>query len=398
MGTHAHAAEIRNPGPYQAPSSLKTMLLICAVIGIAAFAAGVASQPTRAWSAFVQNHFYFMSLAIGGLFFAAIQWLTAAMWSAPVRRIAESFTAWLPGALVSFIVLYFGMKYLYIWTHADHVKGDLILEGKAGYLNTTFFVVRNVIALGIWMWFAKKLVGNSIRQDTTKDGNLTVINRRWTPAFLIFFALSYTMAAFDLLMSLDPHWFSTMFGVYCFAGLFYSVLALICLMAIFLRNTGHLKGLVTEDHLHDLGKFMFAFSVFYAYIAFCQFLLIWYANLPEETGYYLHRIHGGWGWVSIFLFFKWLVPFFVLMPRDSKRNPKILKWVAIFMLIANWVDMLWLVQPEFFHDGPRIGWIEIGVTLGFMGLFGTMMMRFLGRQSVMAIGEPKLAESQHHHQ
>jgi hypothetical protein len=376
------------------------MFLGFAAVGAVVFGVAVMKDPTRAWSSFVHNHFYFMSLAVGGLFFAAIQWLTGAMWSAPVRRLAESYTGYLPLAIASFGILYFGADSIYEWTDHDKVAADLVLSHKAGYLNKSFFWIRNLVALGVWWFFAKKMIGNSVAQDASGDVNLTLRNRALAPAFLILFALTFTMASYDQMMSLDAHWFSTIFGVYCFAGLFYSTLALTTLFAVFFRRQGALKGIVTDDHLHDLGKFLFAFTIFWAYIAFSQFLLIWYANLPEETMYFLTRLENGWIYVSIFLLCgKFLVPFLLLMPRDAKRSESRLIFVASFMLVAQWIDVLWLVQPEFLKSGPRVGWIEIGVMLGFVGFFGTMVMRFMSTKSVLAARDPKLPESVfHHHQ
>lgn len=396
----AHSSEIRNPGPFAAGAGLKTIFLVLAALGLAAFAAGLNADAKRAWFSFVLNHFYFMSLAIGGLFFASIQWLTGAMWSAPVRRVAEAFTAYLPVALIAFIALYFGIHHLYSWSHTEHVQGDLVLEGKSGYLSTNFFVIRNLVAMGLWIFFAKKMIGNSIAQDSNGNYLYTAKNKSLSPAFLIIFGVTFTMASFDQLMSLDPHWFSTMFGVYCFAGLFYTTLALTALLTIYLRRKGLLQGIVNDNHLHDLGKFMFAFTVFYAYIGFSQFMLIWYANMPEETGYYLNRFHGGWLYVSLFLLIgKFMVPFFLLLPRDAKRNEKVLTFVGVFMLIAHWIDVLWISQPELYKEGPQVGWIEIGTSLGFLGLFGFCVMHFLSKNSVLAAGDPRLKESVfHHHQ
>lgn len=398
--SHGHVGEIKDPGRFQIPSGLKSILLIFAVVGVVVFVMGLLTDPTRAWSSFIINHFYFMSLCLGGLFFAAIQWLTGAMWSAPIRRICESFTAYLPIVLITLVILFFGIHDLYHWSHPEAVKGDMILEGKAGYLSTPFFIVRNLIAVGLWFFFAKKLVSRSIAQDETKDYELTLKNQKWTPAFLIIFALTFTLTSFDQLMSLDPHWFSTMFGVYCFAGLFYSSLAALCLVTIYLKRKGYLVGIVNDHHLHDIGKFMFAFTIFWAYIGFSQFMLIWYANLPEETGYYLRRLDQGWLGVSIFLLVgKFLVPFFLLLPRGAKRQEARLIFVGIFMLVAQWIDMMWMVQPEFFKEGPRVGLIEIGMTIGFIGLFGTMVTRFLAKHRVVAIGDPRLPEAVfHHHQ
>jgi len=396
----AHVTTIKNPGNFEVSSGVKTLLMVFAGIGVAAFAAGLKVSPDRAWATFVQNHFYFMSLGLGGAFFAAIQWITGAMWSAPVRRISESFTAYLPFVFVSFAILAFGVPNIYIWSHPEVVQGDLVLQGKAGYLSIGFFSIRNLIAIAIWVFFVFKMVGNSIAQDKNGDYSYTAKNRVLSPIFMIFSGITFTMASFDQLMSLDPHWFSTMFGVYCFAGMFYANFASTCLLTLFLKSKGKLDGIVNDNHLHDLGKFMFAFTVFWAYIGFSQFMLIWYANLPEETGYFINRFHGEWIWVSVFLLVgKFMTPFFFLLPRGAKRNPRILAGVGIFMLFAQWIDVLWMVQPEFFKNGPQIGWIELGVTLGFIGVFGLAVFRFLAKNNIVAIGDPRLEESVfHHHQ
>jgi hypothetical protein len=206
------------------------------------------------------------------------------------------------------------------------------------------------------------------------------------------------MVSFDQLMSLDAHWFSTMFGVYCFAGMIYSTFAAICLLALYLISKDKLTGIVNVNHMHDLGQFMFGFTVFWAYIGFSQFMLIWYANLPEETGYFIHRFNGNWLGVSAFLLFgKFLVPFFSLLPRHAKRNYTTLRNVAMFMLVAQWIDVMWMVQPEFFAEGPRFGLTELGMTLGFIGIFGSVVARFLAKNNIVAIGDPRLEEAVFHH-
>jgi hypothetical protein len=398
-GTHPDET-IKNPGNFEVSGGVKSLFIIFAAIGVATFAFGVTQDPHRAWASFLVNHFYFMSLGLGGLFIAAIQWLTSAMWSAPVRRISESFTAYLPVAVIMAIVMYFGIHHLYIWDDATTVAGDIVLKGKAGWLSKNSFIIRDAVAIIVWILFAKKMIGNSIKQDTTKDLSLTLKNRALSPMFLIIFGLTFTLVSFDLLMSLDPHWYSTMFGVYCFAGLFYSSLALTCLITLYFRSKGKLDGIINENHLHDLGKFMFAFTIFWAYIGFSQFMLIWYANLPEETTYFIHRFAGNWMYVSIFLLVgKFLVPFFLLLPRDAKRSDKMLAIVGVWMMIAQWIDVMWMVQPEFFKDGPQFGLVEIGTTLGFLGLFGFMVSRFFAKNNIVAIGDPMLAKSVfHHHQ
>lgn len=398
----AHGTEsVRHPGPLKVESTTTMLFAGLAVVGLGALVAGIISNAERGWTSLLLNHFYFMSLALGGLFICAIQYATNAMWSAPVRRLAESFSAYLPVVLLGFLAIAFaGVPHLFSWANPEHVKGDLILEHKASYLNVTFFIIRNLVAIGLWFFFRAKLVGNSVAQD--KDGDVVHTNRNKVvaPMFLVVFALSFTMSSVDLLMSLDPHWFSTMFGVYTFAGLFTSSLSMMTIFTIVLLRNGMLKDIVNENHLHDCGKFMFAFTIFWAYIAFSQFMLIWYANLPEETMYFMHRMEGNWKFVTVFLLLgKFLVPFFSLLPRDAKRSPSRLMKVAIWMLFAQWIDLIWIIQPEFFKDGPRISWIEIAGFLGFAGLFGLLTTRFLSKNSVVAIRDPRIVESVfHHHQ
>lgn len=400
MGTHENSsASIHNPGPFRAPGALKGVFGALTLIGVAAFLIALKTNPDRAWTSLVINHFFFFGIAICGLFFAAIQWLTSAMWSTSIRRIMEAFAAYLPFALITLIVIFFGMHHLYHWTHPEAVQGDAILESKAGYLSVKFFIIRNLVAFGIWFYFAKRLIGNSLKQDQTGDASLTTKNKTLAPLFIVTFAITFTMASFDLLMSLDPHWFSTMFGVYTFAGSLYASLAAMCLFALYLKRR-HLAAFITDEHMHDLGKFMFAFTIFWAYIAVSQFLLIWYANLPEETGYFLRRTtEGGWAWLSIFLLVgKFFVPFFLLMSRRSKRNHKLMIFAAIWMLASHWLDLAWMVQPEFFKEGPQVGWVELGVFAGCAGVFGILVFAFLGRNNAVAARDPYMAEALHHHQ
>lgn len=397
---HGHQ-EIKNPGSWKVDSSTTGLFIGLAIIGIIGLTVSIFMDPQRGWTAFLLNHFFFLSLALGGLFICAIQYLTSAMWSAPIRRLSESFSAYLPVVLLGFaLIAAFGVPHLFEWSHSEVVKGDPILEHKASYLNVTFFVIRNLVAIALWFFFAKKLVGNSVAQDANGDIAYTNKNKVLAPMFVVVFALTFTMVAIDLLMSLDPHWFSTMFGVYAFAGLFTSSLSLTTIFAIKLRRNGILKDIVNENHLHDLGKFMFAFTIFWAYIAFSQFMLIWYANLPEETMYFMHRFEGNWKYITVFLLVgKFIVPFFALLPREAKRDEGRLMKVAYWILFAQWIDLIWIIQPEFFKDGPRIGLPEVAGLAAFAGLFGFLVTRFLSKNNVVAIGDPKLEEAVfHHHQ
>lgn len=398
-----HDQVVRNPGKLTVAANTRNLFLGFIAIGIISFFVLYRMNSDRAWSTFIINHWFFFSLSLGGIVFAAIQWATGAMWSAPIRRIAESFTAYLPIAFGTFCILWvFGVHYdaIYPWADAQTVTGDMVLEGRSGFMNSNFFFLRNLLFFGIWFVMTKKMIGNSLSQDANGDYSYTLANRKWSAAFIILFALTYTFAAWDQLMSLAPKWFSTIFGVYCFGGMLYSIFALLAILTIQFRRRGILTGIVNDNHLHDIGKFMFAFIVFWAYIAFSQFMLIWYANLPEETGYYIRRMDQGWMAVSTFLLVgKFVVPFFLMLPRGAKRNETRLLSVAWFMLIAQWIDLLWVVQPEFFTDRPYLGLFDLGLTLGFVGMFGFMVTQFLSKNNIVAMGDPRLAESVfHHHQ
>jgi hypothetical protein len=272
------------------------------------------------------------------------------------------------------------------------------LTHKAGYLNQTFFIIRLVLVFGLWLAFAKVIVGRSLKQDATGDESLTVRSVKTSIAFLMVFALSYTFFSMDMLMSLEPHWFSTIFGIYCFAGLFQSTMAAMILIILYLKRKGKLAGYVNENHLHDLGKFMFAFTVFWAYIAFSQYMLIWYANLPEETGYFIRRLSPGWVGVSIsLLVFKFVVPFLALLSRRSKRNPTQLAFVSVLILVMQYVDIYWLVYPSLNPEKAHFGLPEIGGFAFFGGLFIMSVTRFLSRNELVAYRDPRIAESMHHH-
>ncbi|MCB0362718.1 MAG: molybdopterin oxidoreductase, partial [Bdellovibrionales bacterium] len=322
---------------------MKTIYSIFMFLGLAAFVVTLITDRERAWHAYLVGLFYFLSISLGGLFFVAIQHLTKAGWSVNIRRLVEALVAFLPYAFGLGVLLLFGAYQLYEWLDMEMVANDALLSHKSAYLNLPFFLVRFVAFFGLWLLFSKVLIGRSLQQDKTGDVGLTHRILPWSVAFIPVFALSYTFFGFDTLMSLEPHWFSTIFGVYTFAGLFQSTMAVTILLILYLHRKGLLKSVVNENHLHDLGKFLFAFTVFWAYIAFSQYMLIWYANLPEETIFYLPRVEHSWLFVSLsLLIFKFIVPFLALLPRWAKRTPAHLAAVSILILVMQYVDIYWL--------------------------------------------------------
>jgi hypothetical protein len=251
------------PKSFSVSGKMRILFLALVAVGVVTFLMALQSDPKRAWANFLLEYFFWLCIGLSGVFFAALQHITGSFWSAPIRRISEVFIAYLPIAFVLFFVLaFFGVPRLYEWTRPEVVANDPILTAKAAYLNTPFFILRQialfafVFVLGGWM------VRNSLRQDRNGNARLTYLNAKISAPFLLFFAWLFTFVSFDLMMSLSPHWYSTIFGIYCWAGLFYSGLAMITLWVISLRKQGVLAPFVNENHYHDLGKLMFAFTVF----------------------------------------------------------------------------------------------------------------------------------------
>lgn len=385
-------------GQYEVSQRMKTMYWSFAFLGFIAFVVTLINNAERAWAAYLVPLFYFMSLALGGLFFAAIQHISKAGWSVNIRRISESFTAFIPLGSVATILLFFGATSLYIWLDPAVVAADYILQHKAPYLNMPFFIIRTLIFLGICVVFTRLIVGRSLQQDVSGDENLTHKQVGVSIAFILLFSLSYSFFSVDFLMSLQPHWFSTIFGVYTFAGLFQSTIAFMIIAIIYLKKKGLLGNYVTQDHLHDLGKFLFAFTVFWAYIAFSQYMLIWYANLPDETIFIIPRSEGQWLYVSFLLILgKFIVPFIALLPRWAKRNSSHLVAVSTLILVMQYVDVYWLVYPNFYEDKLVFALPEILIFLGFLGLFLMTVTRFLSRNKLVPVKDPRLKESLDHH-
>lgn len=396
---HGHTDVQRvTPAPLPVSSTFKAFFLILFGLGTAVFLYLLTTDKERAWHAYLTGYFYFFLLGIGGLFFSSIQHITKAGWSVNVRRFCESFTAFLPFAFLGALLLLLGGKSLFDWFHPDRVHADHLLEHKQSYLNPTFFAIRIVLFFLMWLLFNKKLTGGSLAQDKTGDESITHKSVGWSIGFLLFFSISFSLFSVDLIMALQPQWFSTIFGVYCFAGLFQSTMAAMILFIMYCRRQGLLTGYVDENHLHDLGKFMFAFTVFWAYIAYSQYMLIWYANLPEETIFYLPRVTGSWTYVSAaLLLFKFVVPFLALLSRRAKRNPPFLAAIAILILVMQYVDLYWLIYPNYNAEAPVFGIPEVAIWLGFAGAFMFLVTRFLSSHPIIPVKDPRIHESLHHH-
>lgn len=384
---------------YEPSSRAKTLAYAGIAIGVLTFVVGLLKNQERLWPAYLVSFFFFTCLSFGGLFFVAINHMAKAGWSAGIRRIAEAFTSFIPVALVASLVLaLFGAKHLYPWADVERVATDAVLAGKQAYLNKPFTIVRWLIfGLGM-MAFAKIIVGNSLKQDQDGREEHSVKNTAWSVGFAPFFAIGFSLFTVDLLMSLAPYWYSTIFGIYCFAGLFQSFLAAYVLVLLHVKNSGVVKGYVTTEHVHDVAKYLKAFTVFWAYIAFSQFMLIWYANIPEETEFYLMRAHGGWTMISMsLLVLRFIVPFLALLPRAAKRTDNHLILVSSLILVMQFVDIYWLVYPNFNEGHVAFGLWEVGMFLGFGGLFLLGLQKFMSTNSLVAVKDPRMKEALNHH-
>lgn len=399
------AIDIRNenrrlPGSGGRAFTIGLAVAVLGVLGVAAGAvlpgAGGDALTRLLWSYFV-NWVFFLSLAIGALFFVLINHVTHAGWSVVVRRFAEAVAVnlWLLGLLA--IPLLLGGPRIWEWMRHEVVEHDHLVEAKTAYLNLPFFVIRLAVYFVAWAGMAWWFHRQSVAQDADADPERTVRMERRAAPGLVVFALTVTFASFDLLMSLDPRWFSSIFGVYFFSGAFVGFVGLLALITLLVQRAGRLTHAITKEHFHDIGKYLLAFVVFWAYIAFSQYMLIWYANLPEETVWVGRRQQGGWGALSIVLLVgHFALPFLALLSRLPKRRPLALGVFATWMLAMHWIDLYWVAMPEMNREAA--GRVPFNVAdLGFLlllgGLLTALTARRLAAHSLIAEGDPRIVES-----
>ncbi|EQA38712.1 putative membrane protein [Leptospira inadai serovar Lyme str. 10] len=306
----------------------------------------------------------------------------------------------LPVAGVLLVILTLGAHDLYEWTHDEVVAHDHLLQHKKPLLNMRFFAGILVFLSVVWSAFGYLFYKRSVAQDSDKDVKHTQFNAKLSGGFIVFFALSFSLVSFEVIMSLTPHWFSTMFGVYCFAAAYQAGLSSLVVAAYFLKKKGYLGNLVNENHIHDLGKFMLGFTVFWAYVGFSQFMLIWYANIPEETFFFEQRLTGGWEYLTLAIpGIKFAIPFLLLLNRPNKRDINFLMKVAVWILFTQATEIFWLVYPANFVDFSLGGYItSLGSVVGMVGLFGLVLLKRLEKAPLIPVGDPRLEDCLHHHQ
>jgi hypothetical protein len=344
--------------------------------------------------AWLTAYLYFLSIGLGALFFVLVLFVCRAGWAVAVRRVIENVMATLPMFILLFIPIWIGRHELYSWTDPEEVAKNHLLQGKSSYLNEPFFLIRALFYFVAWGGLAVYFSGQSQKQDQTGDEQITRRLQAIAAPGIIIFSLTLTMAAVDWLMSLDPEWYSTMFGVYYFAGSLLAAFAFIVVAIVFIQARGALQGVVTVEHLHDIGKLLFAFTVFWTYIAFCQYFLIWYGNIPEETSYFMQRSHGSWPAIGKALMVgHFAIPFFFLMPRATKRSVPALSAGALWLLVMHFMDIYWCVMPVHLHEGAHFGAIDAMVVLAVGGFFLAAFGWVSGRRALVPVRDPRLSES-----
>ena len=352
------------------------------------------------------NNVYFTGIAVIGLFFTAVQYVAYAGWSVLIKRILEALGYYLPvGGVIMLAVFLIGQHQLFHWTdHTLYEVGnpnyDPIIAGKSGFLNIPFYLIRMVGYFALWIIFFFWMRKQSLAEDL--EGGLAYYNKsiRIGAMFLVVFGVTSSLSAWDWVLSIDTHWFSTMFGWYVFASWFVSGLAATTLAIIVLKQNGYLQ-MVNANHLHDLGKFVFAFSIFWTYVWFSQFMLIWYANLPEESIYFMERLGGyqdHYTWIFfVNLIVNFVFPFLVLMTRDAKRQMIMLKLVCIAILVGHWLDFYLMVMPTLSPDHIPFMLLDMGVGAGFVGLIMFVTAKSLAKHPLLARNHLFLKESIIHH-
>lgn len=360
----------------------------------------------RIWANLLVNGWFFMGIALLSLFFMAVQYVAEVAWSVSVKRIYEAISSYLPiGGAVMVVVLLAGqlhLHHLYHWMDPEVIdptspKYDEVIANKHGYFTPWFFWLRTLAYIIVWTMFQRGFVKRSLEQDLQGGTALHFKQMGKSAMFLVFFAVTSSTAAWDWMMSLDVHWFSTMYGWYAFSGMWISAMTTTILLVLFLKRKGYLQQ-VNDSHIHDLGKWVFAVSFLWSYLWFCQFMLIWYTNIPEEIIYFQERLHdfGYMGLMWTVFFMNFVFPMVLLMSRDAKRNYYFLVIVGCIIFIGHWLDVFMMVMPATVKGNWHLGWMEIGTALGFVGALLYTIHSSLAKRPLMVKQHPYLDESLHH--
>jgi hypothetical protein len=374
-------------------SGLQRLALGVGVVGLGLCAVGFMGNREHFFRAWLMAYMVWFGVALGSMAWLMIQYLSGGAWGVVTRRIFEASSRTLPFMAVLFLPIAFGVHDLYLWSRPDVVAGDEILRHRAPYMSLSFFYARAVLYFVLWSVLAYLLSSWSRQQDAAPDDRLALRLQRLSGGGLLLYAITLFFASVDWVMSLDPHWFSTIYGILFMGGQGLGSMAFTIAIVVLLAQSEPMSHVFGPNHLHDLGKLMLAFVMLWAYFQFSQFLIIWSANLPEEIPFYLTRIEGGWKWVSALLILgHFVLPFMLLLNRDLKRSRSVAV-VAVYVIVMRFVDLFWLMGPEHGQTGLSVHWLTLVTPFAIGGVFIGLFLWQLGTRPLLPLGEPALAEA-----
>ncbi len=383
------------------PATFRIITLILISIGALTFLFGMFSDSLRTWANYLIVNYYFLSLSLGAAFFLAIQSISQSGWSSAFKRVPEAMMAYIPFAAVFFLLLFFGVHDLYSWSHLEIAANDPLLQHKSVYLNVPFFFFRLIVFFVLWIIFTGIIRRISLREDMLNPADQTAIitlfnkSELFSKIFLFIFAITFSLSAFDWIMSLEVHWYSAIFALKNLVAAFLHGTSIVALIIFILHKRGYFSFL-NEYHLHDFARYIFMLSIVWGYFWFAQFMIIWYGNIPEETAYYYIRWSDGWK-VMFFLEIglNWGIPFLVLLPVKTSRNLTVISVVILFLIIGQYLDLFMQIIPATTRQ-LKFGWIEAGLFLGYMGLFSLVVGTALSNAKLIPYNHPYLEESLNH--
>ena len=378
-------------------NQLQRRSLILGAGGLILCGIGAIFTPAQFFHSYLFAYVFWFGIALGSLAISFLHHLTGGRWGAVVRRLLESSTRTLPLLALLFLPILAGLPQLYEWTDAQRVSADHLLKEKAVYLNIPFFVFRTALYFGIWIFLAYLLNRWSRQQDEAESAALLTRFQVIGGAGLLLYGLTMTFASVDWMMSLEPHWFSTIYGLLVITGQVLSAFAFTICVAALLANYKPLSDVISSAQFHDLGNLTLAFVMIWAYLAFSQFLIIWAGNLPEEIPWYIHRLDSGWQWVALLLLlFHFTLPFLLLLSRGTKKNPRLLAGVALGVLFLRVVDLFWLIAPDFHKHGLAVHYMDILLPIGIGGIWIAFYLHQLKSRPLVAVHDPNLKEILEH--
>jgi hypothetical protein len=378
--------------------------LVVGIVALLACAVGAITTPDGFYRGYLFGYVFFTGLALGCMAVVMLHHLTGGGWGIPIRRLLESGTRTLPLVAILFLPIAFGLRRLYPWSRPEVVAQDHLIAAKHAYLNVPFFLARAVLYFATWIAVAYFLNRWSQAQDQASSPALSRRLQRLSAAGIVLYGLTVTFASIDWVMSLEPHWFSTMYGVLYIAGQALNALAFITAALILMSGQKPFSGFVRSSHYHDLGKLMLAFVMFWSYVAFSQYLIIWAGNLPEEIPWYLRRLHGGWGWIGVALIaLHFALPFLLLLPEGANRNPRILAFVATLVVLMRFIDVYWLVRPVFTQTSAsptsshfQVHWLDLVAPLGIGGIWLAVFLGQVKQRPLLPVNDPEFQEALAH--